>query len=89
MNELKELVKKIGFTDKYLVIASIVVGVFIFACLAVFTFTDKDPISYVLSAIGLLGTLIGFVVNKNKNENVAKISNWGNPNEQIIEEDPE
>jgi hypothetical protein len=88
MNELKEIVKKIGFTDKYLVIASIVVAVFIFACLAVFTFTDRDPIAYTLSAVGLLGTLIGFVVNKNREENKIKISKT-NEEGTIIENDPE
>ena len=69
MEKINKTIKKIGFTDKYLVWASVVLGLFIFACLAVYTFFDKDPIAYMLSAVGLLGTTIGFVVNKNKHEN--------------------
>lgn len=74
MEKINKTIKKIGFTDKYLVWASVVLGLFIFACLAVYTFFDKDPIAYMLSAVGLLGTTIGFVVNKNKHENQAKIT---------------
>ena len=81
MGNFKKIIKKIGFTDKYLIWASIVLGLFIFACLAVFTFFDKDPIAYMLSAVGLLGTTIGFIVNKNKEENQAKITSLKDTNE--------
>lgn len=67
-------VKKLGFTDRFGVWTSIVVGIFVFCCLGVFTFTDKDPIAYVISAVGFLGTLVGFIINKNKAENQTKIT---------------
>lgn len=82
---MSEIFKKLGFTDKYLIITSIVIGVFCFCCLAVFAFIGKDTVAYVISAVGLMGTVVGFVVNKNKNENVAKIQSWGNPNQPIVD----
>jgi hypothetical protein len=87
MSELKEIVKKIGFSDKFGVITSIVVGVFCFCCLAAFTFLHKETIAFMISAVGFEGTLIGFLYTKNRVENKAKIETWGNPNQEgIVEE---
>jgi len=72
-------IKNIGLTDKYFIITSILIGIFCFSCLVIFTFTDNDPIAYFGGAIGLLGTIAGFVINKTKKENTSKIENWGNP----------
>jgi uncharacterized membrane protein len=80
MSELKETIKKIGFSDKFGVIASIVVGIFCFSCLAIYAFMGKDTVSYLYPILSFLGVVVGFIMNKNKNENVAKIENWGNPN---------
>jgi hypothetical protein len=75
MSELKKTIKKIGFSDKFGVFSSIVVGIFCFCCLIIFTFTDKDPILFFTAALGFLGTQIGFLYSKNAKENVIKLGN--------------
>jgi L-asparagine transporter-like permease len=75
-----KLFEKLGFTDKYGVIASIITAIFLFCCLGIFTFTDKDPIAYAGLAIGFLGTIVSFIVTKNQKENAVKIEKWGKPN---------
>jgi hypothetical protein len=78
MTEIINKLKKLGFTDRYLVCASIITGIFIFCCLAVYTFFNKDCIAYVIAALGFLGSLAGFVVTKNRVENKAWIENSAN-----------
>ena len=80
MSEIKEIIKKIGFSDKFGVITSIVVGIFCFCCLAIYAFMNKDTVAYLIPSLTFLGTVVGFIMNKNKNENLAKINSWGNPN---------
>jgi diphthamide biosynthesis methyltransferase len=86
MAELISKIKKLGFTDRYLIAASIITGIFGFCCLAVYTFFDKDTILFFTGALGFLGTLAGFVVTKNKTENKAWIenSNSTTPTEETI-----
>ena len=85
MAELKEVIKKLGFSDKFGMSSSIVVGIFCFCCLAIFTFTDKDPILFFTAALGFLGTQIGFLYSKNTKENVVKLATPISTNTEIVE----